>query len=67
MDPERGATLGAAIVIRVWFEGDGAERFRARVTYTTDPRRPGRAQVVAEPDQVLDAVRDWLRQCVEDR
>ena len=48
----------AVLVIRVWFEPDHHNRFRARLLGL----RPddGVGTVLANPDTVADAVRKWL-------
>jgi hypothetical protein len=51
---------GETMVIRTWFEPNGASSFRARITYgKATGAEPGRF-ATADPDQVLDVVRQWL-------
>lgn len=51
---------GETMVIRTWFEPNGKTSFRARITYgkamTGEPNR----FATADPDEVLDVVRQWL-------
>ena len=55
----------AVLVIRAWQESGGATgpgQVRARLTQTPDAALPGWEQAVAEgEEEILAAVRDWLR------
>lgn len=55
------ADAGVVAVVRVWHEQHSSgPRFRARVTYSDDPRAPARSVVVTEPAEVLAIVEGWL-------
>lgn len=48
-----------ALVVSAWHEDDGG--VRARITRTTDLHgTEERVVTVASPEEVLDAVREWL-------
>jgi hypothetical protein len=51
------------LVIRVWFEPDGAAGgFRARITVTPDVLTgQAESQIVPSPAAVISAVETWLR------
>jgi hypothetical protein len=57
--------VGDTLLVHVWFE-PASERagFRARVTHGSGV--PGRTEsfVTACPDQVVEAVRQWLEGCL---
>jgi hypothetical protein len=57
--------VGNTLLVRVWFE-PARERaaFRARVTHGSGV--PGRTEsfVTAHPDQVVEAVQQWLEGCL---
>ena len=60
----------AALLLRVWLEGDG-ESFRARLTAVdtsgaADPDESPTVAVSSSPGEVVDAVRDWLERFVGD-
>jgi hypothetical protein len=48
------------LVIRTWNESDQTPSFRARVTYSQAPGDEPGTVSTAEPDEVLDVVRQWL-------
>ncbi|MDQ0869521.1 hypothetical protein QFZ70_001994 [Arthrobacter sp. V1I9] len=49
------------LVIRTWSEPDQSQRFRARVTYSQSPTSEPRIVYTVDPEEVLTAVRQWLR------
>jgi hypothetical protein len=51
------------LVIRAWLDADADERpLRARITRTLDVSRAGTSEsAAASEDEVLAAVREWLR------
>jgi hypothetical protein len=57
--PERTAVL----VIRAWLEEDGEKPLRARITSTLDVSAPRATEAsgAASEEDVLGAVRAWLR------
>jgi hypothetical protein len=48
------------MVIRAWMEAGHEDRFRARLTFTSDSGNAGSTVVASAAEDVLDAVRDWL-------
>jgi hypothetical protein len=48
------------MVIRVWMEPGHEHQFRARLTFGNESRNAGSAIVSSVPNDVVDAVRDWL-------
>ena len=55
-----GGDPGGALVVRVWREDDGHERFRARITLGSGEGLEPRTVVATSPDEVLEIVRAWL-------
>ena len=55
-----GGDPGGALVVRVWREDDGDERFRARITLGSGEGLEPRTVVATSPDEVLEIVRTWL-------
>ncbi|MGH3796761.1 MAG: hypothetical protein ACRDSP_17940 [Pseudonocardiaceae bacterium] len=61
---EPPGVLGAALLVRLWFEPDASgQGFRARITWTSDVRGTEESVVVTSPFQVLTKVESWLRDC----
>lgn len=53
------------LTIRLWIEGDGGARPRARITFTRDVESSERVETAAEgPDEIQAIVRSWLESCV---
>jgi hypothetical protein len=48
------------LVIRTWNEPDQAPGFRARLTYSQNPEHEPSTASTADPDEVLNIVRQWL-------
>lgn len=48
------------LVIRTWYEPDQVHGFRARVTYGQIPGNEPNTVSTADPDEVLNVVREWL-------
>ncbi|MET3176759.1 UNVERIFIED_ORG: hypothetical protein ABIB52_004634 [Arthrobacter sp. UYCu721] len=55
------ATLSmGTLVIRTWYEPDQVQGFRARVLYGQGPGNEPNTVSTADPDEVLNVVREWL-------
>ncbi len=54
------ALSGGTMVIRTWFEPNGVSSFRARITYGKATGAEPSRFATADPDEVLDVVRQWL-------
>ncbi len=50
------------LVIRVWHEPGAQRPFRARIVYGDAERELLASDATGNPDEVLDAVRKWLRE-----
>jgi hypothetical protein len=48
------------LVIRTWYEPDQVPGFRARITYSQGPDGDPATVAVADPDEALSVVRQWL-------
>jgi hypothetical protein len=48
------------LVIRTWNEPDQAPGFRARLTYSQNSEHEPSTAATADPDEVLNIVRQWL-------
>jgi hypothetical protein len=55
------------LVIRVWNEPDADAPFRARITYGGDQQETETTPVTTDPDEIVDAVRRWLRERMQHR
>ena len=49
------------LVIRVWSEPGSDEPFRARITYGGDDHETAASASTSDPEAVVEAVRQWLR------
>lgn len=59
MEGDEPAATGV-LVVRVWLERSRPPAIRARITATTDVRRPPTVSAAGGADDVLEAVRRWL-------
>jgi hypothetical protein len=56
-----GADRVGVMVVRIWIEGSSGS-VRARMTQTLDvTSRDHPSQVAVSPEQILDAVGDWIQ------
>ncbi|WP_394771407.1 hypothetical protein [Lacisediminihabitans sp.] len=63
MDSRNGGDDGSSwrtMIVRVWSEPNADHGFRARLTMEELPNIEPSVVFATEPEQVLDAVRDWL-------
>ena len=52
------------LMARVWIEDDTDRGWRCRIIRTADIARAGEvSSVVSTPEQVFNAVREWLERC----
>ncbi|GLF93389.1 hypothetical protein [Streptomyces yaizuensis] len=57
---ETPSERGGILIVRVWVEQDRPDGFRARIIRSVDGR-DGPASAACEAEDVLTAVRAWLR------
>jgi hypothetical protein len=60
MTSRRTESGSGLLVISVWNESASAEGFRARLTFQGGAGEHETVAVARDPDDVLDAVREWL-------
>lgn len=59
-DVADGGSDLATMVIRVWYESANETGFRARLVYGDRPSEGPTSTVTADPNAVVDTVREWL-------
>lgn len=57
-----GSSSRGTMVIRVWTEAGHEAPFRARLTFAKADGEDATNVLAGDPEQVVDAVRDWLAQ-----
>jgi hypothetical protein len=55
------------LVIRVWCEPEADAPFRARITYGGEQQETETTRVTTDPEEILEAVRRWLRERTQHR
>jgi hypothetical protein len=48
------------MVIRAWVESGHTDRFRARLSFTSDSGNTGSTLMTSDTDRVIEAVREWI-------
>jgi hypothetical protein len=62
--PQPHLHRSGVLMARVWVEDDTDHGWRCRITRTADVAHAGEvSSVVSTPEQVFDAVREWLDRC----
>lgn len=63
--PQSHGHRTGVLMARLWVEDGSADRWRCRITRTTDVSGAGGqvSSVVTTPEQVCSAVREWIDGC----